>query len=165
MLSHVWAWLHRTLGGRCTALTPLSLCLLINVLKQDSHREDFHRFSACGSRALDCRSYQHTSQCFKKELRFEMSDASGPQRIEVLESNVGEMKVELSPTKAQIEHMIGMMQQLLQAKSADGDQHKDESGGTSRGEAIFVPSPLKTRTNLRHPLPPRSLNHSTMVVF
>ena len=31
--------------------------------------------------------------------------------------------------------MMGMMQQLLQAKSADGDQQKEESGGTGRGDA------------------------------
>ena len=30
-----------------------------------------------------------------------MSDASGPQRIEVLESNVGEIKVKLSHTRQQ----------------------------------------------------------------
>ena len=38
-----------------------------------------------------------------------MSDASGPQRIEVLESNVGEIKVELSPTRVQVEQMMGMV--------------------------------------------------------
>ena len=31
MLSHVWAWLRRTLGGRCTALTHFYLCPLIKV--------------------------------------------------------------------------------------------------------------------------------------
>ena len=30
---------------------------------------------------------------------------------------------------------MGMVQQLLQAKSADGGQQKDESGGTGRGDA------------------------------
>ena len=64
-----------------------------------------------------------------------MSDASGPHRIEVLESNVGEIKVELFHTRAQIEQMMGMMQQLLQAKSADGGQQKEESGSTGRGDA------------------------------
>ena len=40
-----------------------------------------------------------------------MSDATiGPQRIEVLESIMGEIKVELSHTRAQIEQMMGMMQ-------------------------------------------------------
>ena len=39
-----------------------------------------------------------------------MSDASGPQRIDVLESNVGKMKVELSHTRAEIEQMMGIMQ-------------------------------------------------------
>ena len=42
----------------------------------------------------------YTSEFFKRELRFEMSDASGPQRIEVLESNVGGVKVGLSHTSA-----------------------------------------------------------------
>ena len=41
-----------------------------------------------------------TSESFKKELRFDMSDASGPQRIEELESNVEEINVELSHTRA-----------------------------------------------------------------
>ena len=36
-----------------------------------------------------------------------MSDASGPQRIEVLESNVGKMEVELSHTRAHFEQMMG----------------------------------------------------------
>ena len=44
---------------------------------------------------------------------FKMSDASGPQRTEVLESNMGEMKVKLSHTRAQIKQMMGMMQHLL----------------------------------------------------
>ena len=64
-----------------------------------------------------------------------MSNAGGPQRFEVLELNVGEMRVELSHTMEQIEQMMGMMQQLLQAKSADGGQQKAELGGTGRGEA------------------------------
>ena len=50
-----------------------------------------------------------------------MSDASRPQITEVLESNVGEIKVELSHTRAPIEQMMGMMQQLLQAEYGDGD--------------------------------------------
>ena len=44
----------------------------------------------------------------------------------MLESNVGAMKVELSHTMAQIEQMTGMIQQPLQAKSADGG-HEEES--------------------------------------
>ena len=64
-----------------------------------------------------------------------MNDASAPQRIEVMESNVGEMKVELFHTRAQIEQMMGMMQQLLQAKSEDGGPQKEESGCTGRGDA------------------------------
>ena len=72
---------------------------------------------------------------FKKELRCKMSDASEPQIVEVLESNVGEIKVELSHTKAQIEQMMGMMQQLLQAKSADGDQQEEKPGGTGKRDA------------------------------
>ena len=62
-----------------------------------------------------------------------MSDARGPQRIEVLESNVGEMKLEVFHTRAQIEQMMGMMQHLFQTQSADGGQQKKEqSGGTGR---------------------------------
>ena len=64
-----------------------------------------------------------------------MNDACRPQRIEVLKSNVGEMKVEFSHTRAHIEQIMGMRQQLLQAKSADGGQQKDEPGGTGRGDA------------------------------
>ena len=64
-----------------------------------------------------------------------MSDASGPQRIEVLESNVGKMKVELSRTRAKIEQMMGMMQKLLQAKSGDGGQHEEKPGSIGRGGA------------------------------
>ena len=30
---------------------------------------------------------------------------------------------------------MGMMQQLLQAKSADGGQHEEKSGGSGRGDA------------------------------
>ena len=64
------------------------------------------------------------SESFKKDLRFEMNDVCRPQRIEVLKSNVGEMKVEFSHTRAHIEQIMGMRQQLLQAKSADGGQQK-----------------------------------------
>ena len=45
------------------------------------------------------------------------------------------MKVELSPTSANSEQMMGIMQQLLQAKSADGGQQEGESSGTGRGDA------------------------------
>ena len=69
---------------------------------------------------LNAEGNQHSSVFFKKELRFKMSDTSGPQRIAVLESNVGEMKVEFSHLRAQTEQTMGMMQQLLQIKSADG---------------------------------------------
>ena len=72
---------------------------------------------------------------FKKEHRFKMSDTSRPQRIEVLESSVGEMKTELSHTRAQIEQMMGMMQQLLQVKSADEGQQEKKSGDSGRGDA------------------------------
>ena len=71
----------------------------------------------------------------KKELRFKIHDASGPQRIEVLESSLGEMKVELSFTRTHIEQMMGIMQQLLHAKSTDGGQQEEKSGGTGRGDA------------------------------
>ena len=54
----------------------------------------------------------------------------------MLESSVGGMRAELSRTRAQIEQMMGMMQQLLQAKSADGDQQEEKSGGSGRGDAI-----------------------------
>ena len=64
-----------------------------------------------------------------------MSDTSRPQRIEKLESSVGEMKIELSRTRAQIEQMMGMIQQLLQAKSAGGGQQEEKSGGSGRGDA------------------------------
>ena len=64
-----------------------------------------------------------------------MSDTSEPHRIEVLESNVEEMKAELSHIRAQAEKMMGMMHQLLHAKSADGGQHDEESGGSGRGDA------------------------------
>ena len=64
-----------------------------------------------------------------------MSNTSRPQRIEVLESNVGEMKAELSHTRAHIEQMTGMMQQLLPAKSADRGKQEDKSGGSGRGDA------------------------------
>ena len=64
-----------------------------------------------------------------------MSDTSRTQRIKVLEPSVGEMKAELSHTRAQIEQMMGMMQQLLQAKSADGGQQEDRSGGSGRRDA------------------------------
>ena len=57
---------------------------------------------------------------FKKEPQFKMSDTSRPKKIEVLESNTGEMKAELYHTRARIERMMGMMQQLLEAKSASG---------------------------------------------
>ena len=57
---------------------------------------------------------------FKKELPFKMNDTDGPHRIKVLESNVGEIKANLSHTRAQTEQMMGMMHQLLQDKSADG---------------------------------------------
>ena len=69
---------------------------------------------------FDAQGYQHTSESLKNELRFKMIDDSGPQRLEVLESNGGELKVELSHIKAQAEQMMGIMQQLLHAKSADG---------------------------------------------
>ena len=41
-----------------------------------------------------------------------MSGISGPDRIEVLESNVGEKKAELSHIRAQSEQMIGVFQRL-----------------------------------------------------
>ena len=52
-----------------------------------------------------------------------MSDSSGSHRFEELESKV--------------EKMMGMMSQLLEAKSAGGDQQREEeeTGGTGRGAA------------------------------
>ena len=64
-----------------------------------------------------------------------MSGTSRLYRIEVLESNVGEMKAKLSHIRAQTEHMMGMMQQLFQAKSADGGQQEEKSSGFGRGNA------------------------------
>ena len=64
-----------------------------------------------------------------------MSDTSRPQRTETLESSVRAMKAELSHTRAQIEQMMGRMQQLLQAKSADGGQQEGNSGGFGKGDA------------------------------
>ena len=58
---------------------------------------------------LTTEDYQHTGESFKKELRFKMSDLSGPHRIEVLESNVGGMEAELLPTRAQIKQMMEMV--------------------------------------------------------
>ena len=45
------------------------------------------------------------------------------------------MKLELSHTRALIDKIMGMMQQLLQAKLADGGQQKEQLGGTSRRDA------------------------------
>ena len=45
------------------------------------------------------------------------------------------MKAELSHTRAQIEHMVDMLQQLLQAKLADEGQQEEKSGGSGRGDA------------------------------
>ena len=54
----------------------------------------------------------------------------------MLESCVGEIKAELSHTRAQIEQMMGMIQHLLQVKlSADGGQQEDKSDGFGRGDA------------------------------
>ena len=64
-----------------------------------------------------------------------MSDTSGPHRNEVLEPNVGEMKAELSHIRAQTKQMMGMMQQLLQTKSADEGQQENKLGGFGRGDA------------------------------
>ena len=53
----------------------------------------------------------------------------------MLESNKVDMKIELFHIRAQIEQMMGMMQQLLQTSSADGGQQEEKSGGTGRGDA------------------------------
>ena len=45
------------------------------------------------------------------------------------------MKAELFHTRAQIEQMMGMMQQLHQAKSKDGGQQEEKSGGSGKGDA------------------------------
>ena len=84
---------------------------------------------------LTTEGYQHISESFKKELRFKMSDTSGSHRIEVLESNVGEMEAELFPTRAQIKQMIDMMQRLLQANSTDKGQQEEKSGVSDRRDA------------------------------
>ena len=54
---------------------------------------------------------------------------------DLLQSNVDERTVKLSHTRAQIAQVMGMMQQLLQTKSADGGHQKEESGGAGRGDA------------------------------
>ena len=64
-----------------------------------------------------------------------MSDTCRPQRIEELESHVREMKAELFHTREQIEQMMGMMQQLLQAKSADGGHQEETPDGSGRVDA------------------------------
>ena len=84
---------------------------------------------------LTTEGYQHTDQSFKNELRFKTSDTSGSHRIEVLESNVGEMEAELFPTRAQIEQMMDMMQPLLQAKSADKVQPEEKPDVSGRRDA------------------------------
>ena len=71
---------------------------------------------------LNAEGYQHTNETSKKELRFEMSYASGPQRIEMLKSYMGGMKVELFHTRAQIEQMMGMIQQLLQDQQTEANR-------------------------------------------
>ena len=53
----------------------------------------------------------------------------------MLQTRVGEMKAELSYTSEHIEQLLGMMQQLLRAKSADGGQQKDMPGGSDRRDA------------------------------
>ena len=88
-----------------------------------------------GVEPLNAEGYQHTIETFKKEPKFKMSDVSRSQRIEVLESSVGEMKAELPHTREQIEQMMGGMQHLLQVKSADGGQQEEKSGGSDKGDA------------------------------
>ena len=76
-----------------------------------------------GIEPLEARGYKHTSGSFEKVLRFEMSDSSGPHRLEELESKV--------------EKMMDTMSRLLEAKSAGGGQQREkkESGGTGGGAA------------------------------
>ena len=64
-----------------------------------------------------------------------MSDTCRPQRIEELVSRVRETKAELFHPRAQIEQMMGMMQQLLQAKSADGGHQEETPNGSGRVDA------------------------------
>ena len=45
------------------------------------------------------------------------------------------MKAELSHTWAQIEQIMGMIQQLLQTKSADGGQQEGKSGNSANDES------------------------------
>ena len=47
---------------------------------------------------------------------------------------MGEIRAELFPTRAHIKQMMGMMQQLLQAKSPGGGQKEEKSGGSGRGD-------------------------------
>ena len=44
------------------------------------------------------------------------------------------MRAALSNTRVQIEQIMGMMKQLFQAKSADGGQQEEKSGGSGRGD-------------------------------
>ena len=134
MLCHVWASSRRTLGGRCSTLT--SRFPLVSCNKRDKTMRSYFSLKTLIDPLREVVKPLNTEaintllirELFKKELRVQMSIASGPQRNEVLESNVGEMKMELSHTRTQIEQMMGMVQQLLQAKSADRDQQKEESG-------------------------------------
>ena len=65
-----------------------------------------------------------------------MSDSSEPQRLGVLESNVEEMKEELSHNRGELGELKSMMRQLLRANPAGGGpQVEEESGGTGRGAA------------------------------
>ena len=64
---------------------------------------------------------------FRKELGFEMSDCNDLQRFEALESNVTDIRGQMS-------ELISMMLQLTQTRTASFCQ-EEESGGTRRGTA------------------------------
>ena len=105
MLSHVWAWLRRTLKGRCNPSHYFFTFFGFFNKRVKNKTLIAHLYEAV--EPLNAEGHQHTSVSFKKELRFKMSDTSGPLRIRMLELNVGEMKAELSHIRARTEQMMG----------------------------------------------------------
>ena len=111
-------------GFRVAALAPVE-----DVLRRDGQREESGTARDFGPARESATMFGFGQEGFK------MSETSRPHRNGVLKSSAGEMKAEPSHTRTQIEQMMGMIQQLLQAKSAEGDQHKEKSGGSGRGGA------------------------------
>ena len=75
-----------------------------------------------GSKPLQARGYKHTSESSEKVLRFEMRNSSGSHRYEELESKV--------------EKMMDMMSQPLEAKSAGGDEQREEEQSDGSGRRV-----------------------------